>query len=524
MKIILSILLFIILIAESLHSQVIQSWVHRYGSIPNGIATLAGLKTDKQGNVFIAGSIIDATLTDYVTIKYNASGIQEWDRIFSGQIEDRALDLVLDNNGNVIVTGLSENFTGTYDIITIKYNTFGDSLWVRRFNGATAFTMDQPVAIDADKNGNVYVCGYSFGSAPTTFITIKYNPAGDSLWVARNQVGETALPVDIKTDNNANVIVYGRGARVMKFDTNGNPLWNRQYSFNAAESNKSIATDASGNIYLAAYKNTSTFNDFAIVKLNPDGDTLWTRIRNGFGGSLATHDDSKAICLDNSGNVFLTGEIYNLNTYNFSTIKYNESGVFQWERNYTSAQNGSGGNDIACDNSGNVYVTGGSGDYATIKYNSAGDSLWVIKYNGPANQNDISMHLAIDGMNNILISGRSVASLSPVIYEFATIRYSQTITAINSLETTDHGFILKQNYPNPFNPETVIEYAVPFKSHIKISLFDLLGRELITVVNETKESGLYSAEINGENLAGGIYFYILQTSGIKIVKKLNLIK
>lgn len=523
MKLLLYTLLFLSC-GGNLHSQVFQSWVQRYGNAPDGIANLAGIKADKSGNVFIAGSVLSSTLTDYATIKYNSAGIQEWVRIFSAQIEDRAIDLVLDNEGNVIVTGLSENLTGTYDIVTIKYNTSGDSLWVKRFNGATAFTMDQPVAIDADNNGNVYVCGYSFGTTPTTFITIKYNFAGDSVWIARNLIGGTTLPLDIKTDNDANVIVYGRGARVLKFDTNGNLLWNNLYQFTAAESNKSIATDSSGNIYLAAVKKTVTFDDFAVIKLNSVGDTLWTRVRNGFGGSVTTQDDPKAICVDNSGNVYITGEIYNFGSYHFSTIKYNAIGEFQWEKNYNSPQNGFGGKDIVCDNSGNVYVTGGSGDYSTIKYSPDGDSLWVIRYNGPANLNDISMHMTIDLLNNVYVSGRSSAVLSPAVYEFATIKYSQIKTNITMNESHDGGFRLGQNYPNPFNPLTVIDFEVPYKNHVMIRVYNLLGKEVMTIFNELAEAGSHSVKFSGNNLPGGIYFYTLQSGETRIVKKFTLIK
>lgn len=510
--------------AINLHSQVFQSWVQRYSAEPEGIANLAGIKSDKSGNVYIAGSVLGNTLTDYVTVKYNSAGIQEWTEIFSAQIEDRAIDLTLDNSGNVIVTGLSENLTGTYDILTIKYNSSGDSLWVRRFNGATAFTMDQPVAIDADDNGNVYVCGYSFGSTPTTFITIKYNSSGDSVWVARNLIGGTTLPVDIKTDKDANVIVYGRGARMLKYDTNGNLLWNKIYPFTAAESNKSVTTDLSGNIYFAAIKNTATFDDFAVVKLNQNGDTLWTRVRNGFGGGLTTHDDARAICVDNSGNVYITGEIYNLSMYHFSTIKYNSIGEFQWERNYTSPLNGNGGNDITCDNSGNVYVTGGSGDYSTIKYNPDGDSLWVIRYNGPLNLNDVSLHLTLDAQNNVYVAGRSAAGLSPSVYDFATIKYSQLKTNINLNESSDLGFRLLQNFPNPFNPSSEIEFEIPHEAYVTIKVFNLLGKEVMTLVNEFREAGIYTLKLNGNNLSGGIYIYSLQTPEIKIVKKFTLIK
>ncbi len=139
--------LLILFSSQSLQSQVKQDWVRIFGSPSNEIYEVTGLAVDNSGNVFVSGSVEGATLSDFITIKYNSSGAEQWVRIFTGPVEDRIIDMALDNSGNICVTGLSENQTGTYDIITIKYNTQGDSLWVKRYNGATAFTMDQPVAM-----------------------------------------------------------------------------------------------------------------------------------------------------------------------------------------------------------------------------------------------------------------------------------------------------------------------------------------------------------------------------------------
>ena len=100
-----------------------------------------------------------------------------------------------------------------------------------------------------------------------------------------------------------------------------------------------------------------------------------------------------AIAVDENGNVYVTGRSYNSGTgYDYATIKYNSSGDTMWVRRY----NGPGNSDdeataIAVDGSGNVYVTGYSDDsgtsynYATIKYNSSGDTMWIRRYNGSAN-------------------------------------------------------------------------------------------------------------------------------------------
>jgi len=526
-KQIISILIFFILQIK-LIAQVNQEWVSRFANPPDGVYNIAGIGVDASGNVFISGSMNGATLTDYVTVKYNSSGIEQWRSIYTGLIEDRAIDMTLDNSGNVIVTGLSENQTGTYDIITIKYNTLGDSLWVKRYNGATSTAMDQPVALFIDESNNIYVCGYSFGTTPMTYVTIKYDPQGDSLWVAKYILGGTNLPRDIFTDNSGNVYVYGRGTNVLKYDQNGNLQWSKTYSFNAAESNKVLCGDNSGNIYFGAEKSTVTFGDFALAKLNSSGDTLWTGVYNGLGNTGTNHDDPAAICIDNTGNVILTGQVYNLSSYFFSTIKYNSEGVFQWERVYSHPQNGGGGNDIAADNSGNIYITGGTNDYMTIKYNTGGDSLWAISYNGPSNLNDIPDAIHMDNSGNIYVTGRSRQAGSPAYYDFVTIKYSQVVTSAQTENEVLRGFKLYQNFPNPFNPVTNLEFVISDFGFVTLKVYDILGNEISVLVNEKKEPGSYVTIFYGSNFPSGIYFYELKIETDKEefseVKRMILLK
>jgi len=66
---------------------------------------------------------------------------------------------------------------------------------------------------------------------------------------------------------------------------------------------------------------------------------------------------------------------------------------------------------------------------------------------------------------------------------------------------------LYQNYPNPFNPETVISYQLPNISKVEIKVYDILGNEISTLVNELKEAGFYKLNFNGSNLSSGVYFY-----------------
>jgi hypothetical protein len=85
-------------------------------------------------------------------------------------------------------------------------------------------------------------------------------------------------------------------------------------------------------------------------------------------------------------------------------------------------------------------------------------------------------------------------------------------------------FHLSQNFPNPFNPSTKIRYSIPQSSGVVIKVFDMLGKEIATLVNEEKPIGTYTIEFNATNLPSGIYFYQLQAPNFTQTKKMILLK
>jgi hypothetical protein len=85
-------------------------------------------------------------------------------------------------------------------------------------------------------------------------------------------------------------------------------------------------------------------------------------------------------------------------------------------------------------------------------------------------------------------------------------------------------YSLDQNYPNPFNPSTQINYSVAKSGLVKISVYDILGREVNVLVNEVKNPGFYSVDFNGSSLSSGLYFYKMESNGFVDTKKMTLIK
>jgi len=85
-------------------------------------------------------------------------------------------------------------------------------------------------------------------------------------------------------------------------------------------------------------------------------------------------------------------------------------------------------------------------------------------------------------------------------------------------------FSLSQNFPNPFNPSTRIQYQVPSISQVVLKIYDVLGNEIATLVNEEQSAGVYEIEFNASKLSSGVYFYRLQADVFSETKKFMLIK
>jgi len=102
---------------------------------------------------------------------------------------------------------------------------------------------------------------------------------------------------------------------------------------------------------------------------------------------------------------------------------------------------------------------------------------------------------------------------------------SEIITGIEyQIDGTPSQFELEQNYPNPFNPSTTIKYSIPTSEFVTLKIFDVLGNEIATLVNENKSAGSYEINFNASNLSSGIYLYTLQAESYTQTKKLILLR
>lgn len=161
-----------------------------------------------------------------------------------------------------------------------------------------------------------------------------------------------------------------------------------------------------------------------------------------------------------------------------------------------------------------IYILGSNGG---IKRSIDNGLTWVTT---PTPGVTNLTHFDFSQAGNV-VYGYAVSSNGNVIKLADTLGI---LTGINSNNNIPEKFSLSQNYPNPFNPVTSINYSIAENVNVKISVFDILGREISVPVNEFKNAGNYEVNFNAENLGSGIFYYRIEAGSFTDTKKMILIK
>ncbi|MEO0091809.1 MAG: SBBP repeat-containing protein [candidate division WOR-3 bacterium] len=529
-----------VLLPSFLFSAVDTAWTRRYNGPSNDDDGAEAIAVDSAGNVYIAGyTYVSGQGFNYLTIKYSDDGVQQWLQTYNhtDNDNDRATAMVIDNSGNIYVTGISFSYNTGFDCATIKYNSSGTIQWIQRYNGF-GNGADCGNAIAVDNFNNVYVVGYSDSSNNRDYLIIKYNPSGNQEWVRKynGTANSTDVAKAIALDDSGYIYVTGRSEGIgttadyvtIKYHPTGQVQWIQRYNGtgNNWDEPYAIAVDALSNVYVTGESmGSGTDSDILTIKYNSSGNQIWVQRYDGPDNS---YDYGTAIKVDGQGNVYVTGPSRASGAYDYATIKYNSSGVQQWVQRYNGLGNsGDESYALSLDTYGNVYVTGKSygpgtyNDYTTIKYNPNGVQEWVISYDFNS-AGDYAYGIEVDGQGNVYVTGTSSG-------DCATIKYIQTagIEENHSCHTNNH--ISLNTFPNPFLNQTIIHYSLNQKSDVSISVYDVSGTLIKNLLDSQKEPGAYSINWDGTDnhnrkIKKGIYFLILKANDYKIQTKLLMLR
>ena len=402
------------------------TWVNGIGGASGNVPDLC---IDANGNCYAichfdsTNAIVGGTtLTntggyDSFLVKYNSRGQVQWLKHFFGDASDFGLALAVDSSGSAYVVGnfysdvltldsfAVTNSTGTSasDIFAAKFDSDGNTQWLRRFGGDGT---DTAFHVAVDHSYNVLITGSFFSttiafdsvtltnaSTDTDMFLVKLDSAGHVLWARRagGPKGDTGYRMVVDADNNCYVTGYfntsatfgttalisagGFDTYIAKYDSAGNLQWVTSGGGTGTDEGFCIAQDAAGNSYITGYfsSTTATFggqvihsaggNDIFTAKISPSGAVLWAKSAGGAGD-----DRGRAVAVDAHGNAYVTGYFSGSATFG------------------TTSLTSSGGEDICI-----------------IKYDSNGNVQWVIPVTGPSD--DTANNITLDASGHLYLSG-----------------------------------------------------------------------------------------------------------------------
>jgi len=258
-------------------------WERLYNNpTPIPVDVPSDLAIDNNGNVYVTGR--SGGGADNATIKYDSSGTRLWVQHYTPCMENPFLSV--DGVGNVYLAGHSLGDGSNYDYTTVKYDSGGHLLWERRYNGP-GNSYDKVAALQLDSASNVYVTGYSTGVG--TFIdltTIKYDTDGNVVWTRRydGPVNSGDVPKALQLDSEGNIYITGKSVGTsidyafvtLKSGTNGRLLWTQRYvpPGSVRGDGRKLHIDEYGSLYIVGVIELASSSEAVTIKYIPCSITV----------------------------------------------------------------------------------------------------------------------------------------------------------------------------------------------------------------------------------------------------------
>lgn len=464
-----------------------------------------------------------------------------WTNLVGGEDEERGYSVQQTTDGGFIIAGLTlYPGLGGSDASLMKTDRDGSIVWTKTY-GAGDFEEGRSV-LEYSRGGYVLV-----GSAPSElnnssdFYLVKTNGNGEVQWSRKynRNYDEWAQSV-AETDDGGLLILGvetwlspgGGGCRdfIVRVDSTGDTLWTKSYlggvagplwTYTCAYPRSLDETLDGGYIITGSHEQY-----VYLMKIDSAGDSLWTKnLYEGEGTSVKTTMDGGFIIAGYSYDPQRSKEVL--------LIRTDSEGNESWIKTLGTESDDEAYSVNEC-NDGGYIVVGSTGPLSTkdlylIKTDINGDTVWTSRMGGPEWDTGQSIQQTDDGGYIVVGSTRSFGAGASGVW---LIRLGQELSVHGSGSFVPEGFSLSQPYPNPFNPTTTIEFSVPQSGLITLQVYDLLGREIETILHQHMDAGHHKVQWNARNIPSGIYFVRMQVSdpsagsaqGFTQVKKVTVLR
>ena len=274
-----------------------------------------GVAIDSSDNIIISGTTVSdgEGSQDLLVAKYNSSGVLQWDRTLGGSGIDTGESVAIDSSDNIIVSGrTTSDGAGSNDLLIVKYNSSGVLQWDKTLGGSGS---ENGLGVAVDSSDNIIVVGIvtSDGAGLNDALIAKYNSSGTLLWDRTLGGSSDETFASVAVDSFDNIVAVGDvksdGAGgfdvlIAKYNSSGALQWDRSLGGISAEQGRAVAIDSSDNIVLGAYTSSDGEGsaDALIAKYNSSGVLQWSRILGGSGV-----EQTFSVAIDSSDNIIAAG-------------------------------------------------------------------------------------------------------------------------------------------------------------------------------------------------------------------------
>jgi hypothetical protein len=536
--------------------------------------------SDGSGGAIIAWSDKRADVNDVYAQRLSVNGVAQWTAngvaICTATNAQAIPTMVSDGSGGAIITWADLRAGGSdWDIYAQRINGSGIVQW--ESNGvpiAIAANYQVRPTITSDGNGGAIITWADGRIFPRVDIYAQHiNASGLVQWptngtVVSDSSGDWLKFPTIASDGSGGAIITWADYRIgtdqpdlyaQRIDLNGVVQWtangvaistapNSQGNFARGDS-PAIVSDGNGGAiitWMDDRSNLTTVSDIYAQRINVNGVVQWTT--DGVAICTALSDQwSPTLLSDGSGGAIITWSDSRTFGEDIYAQRIDSSGSVQWTLDgvqICSAASSQSYPTIVSDENGGAIITwndgrGSTADIYAQHINASGAAQWAadgVVISTAASDQDLPT-IVSDGLGGAIITWEDRRTRSTT----GTDLYAQQVNASGNLgivTTVDaepgivRDFVLQQNYPNPFNPSTTIQFGLASASGVTLKIFNLLGQEVATLINEKREAGQYSVQWNARDLASGVYFYRLyahptdvkQTGDYIQTKKLLLLR